>query len=351
MLFRSFALERGYEIIEIEESIWSDRTFNPFEDYVNDLFEKRLQYREEGNETEFVVKLMMNSLYGKFGQRIELDDGGLFKRASTAATAGDLVGSRVIGDWFIETVDQDGEDGIPAHINPMLAAYVTARGRTELYRWFEYVQDHGGRVLYCDTDSVWTDTKLPVDDEKRLGDLDYEGEYDDLYVFGPKMYVADAEDKERKITAKGVPYSQMEQMWEAIQEGRQRIEYSKIAGMREGFRADDYDPIDVIDQSRTVEITKESKRKFRGLPSHERMLTEEQATDPFDMDNLHRELAEEEAARIRRRNHRLGSDAFEGYSVGDRPVSDPEALRDSTLSASENKDALERAREREWKER
>lgn len=349
-----FALERGYEIVDVEESIWSERTFNPFDDYVQDLFDKRLQYRDEDNATEFVVKLMMNSLYGKFGQRIEIDDGGLYKRASKIDSAGDLVGSRVIGDWFIESIDYDDDDegnGIPSYINPMLAAYVTARGRTELYKWFEYVQDAGGRVLYCDTDSVWTDTKLEnVQDDKRLGQLDYEGKYDDLYVFGPKMYVADAEDKETKITAKGVPYSQMQQMWEAIQDGRGKIEYQKIAGMREGFRSDDFDPIDVIDKHRTVRIAKESKRKFRGLPSHERMLDREQVTDPFDMDNLQTELAKSEAARIRSRQRRIGSDSFESQTPGDRPVRDPAAQRDSELTASENKDALERAREREWKE-
>lgn len=344
-----FALERGYEIIEIEESVWSDRTFNPFEGYVSDLFDKRLQYRDEGNATEYVVKLMMNSLYGKFGQKLDMDDGGLFKRASETESVADLVGSTVIGDWFIESVETDDETGIPAHINPLLAAYVTARGRTELYRWFEYVQDNGGRVLYCDTDSVWTDTKLDgVSDDKVLGDLDYEGQYDDLYVFGPKMYVADAEDKDTKITAKGVPYGQMQEMWNAVQDGRTRIDYTKIAGMREGFRSDEYNPIDVVDQHRTVDITKESKRRFVGLPSHERMLDDEQQTEAFCMDNLHRELDKSEAARIKSRQERVTSDAFAAQSVGDRQVTDPVALEDSTLSAAENKDALERAREREW---
>jgi len=343
-----FALEHGYQITEVHESIWGTETRKPFEGYVNDLFSKRLQYRDEGNDTEFVVKLMMNSLYGKFGQRIEIEDGGLYKRMTDVEDVSDLTGSRAYGDWVIEALEGDK---VPSYINPLIAAYVTAEGRKQLYQWFEYVQNQGGRVLYCDTDSVWTDTKLPeVSDEKVLGDLDYEGAYDDLYVFGPKMYVADKED-DTKITAKGVPYGQMQDMWDAIQDGDDRISYEKMASMREGWRADDYDPLEVIETSRKVDIAQESNRKHVGGAGHRTMLSDEVTTEPFNLNNLQQKVAKEKAAVLKQQRLRQGSDAFEAQAVGDKQLEDASAYRDSTLTAGENKEVLWRNRKEKAKDR
>lgn len=346
-----FALERGYRITEYHEGMWSDSSLEPFEDYVETMFDARLEYRKADNPTEWVVKLLMNSLYGKFGQKMDNDRAGVFTPLEEESI-GDLVGSTVLGEWLIEPLDRE-EGDIASYINPLLASYVTAQGRIELFQWFEYAQAQGARVLYCDTDSVWVDKRLEgIEETKELGELDREHatedqqHYDDLYVFGPKTYVAQAGDK-HKITAKGIPYGQMETMWEAIQAGEDRVEFDKLASMREGLRSSDYDALDVIETHKTVDIAAESKRQHDRFTTHETMLTEEVETTAYNMNELAEQRARLEAALLERSRANEELTAFEAQTVGDAALEDAEALRDSTLTAEENKEALWASRRQE----
>lgn len=254
-----FALERGYTLTDIGEQIYTLKSFNPFEGFVNSMFNKRLEYKSEGNPTEAIVKLLMNSLYGKFGQKLENDDGGIYEPIQQKSFD-ELVGKRVKGGWVISPVD-DETGQIPAYINPLIASYVTARGRMELYEWFETAQDKGGEVYYCDTDSIYTNVDLNPKDEKILGKMDYERKLEDLWVFGPKMYVAKPEGKDEfKYTMKGVPTGQMDKMWNAIRNKRNQIEYEKISGMREAIKQG-VKPNEMINRTRTTEVNQATKRK------------------------------------------------------------------------------------------
>lgn len=267
-----FALERGYELVNIGEQIWSKKSFNPFKDYVEDLFDKRLEYRAENNATEIIVKLLMNSLYGKFGQKMDNEDGGVFEPI-TQKSFDEIAGKTVINGWVID--DADDDDYLPSYINPLIASYVTSRGRMELYKWFETAQEMGGQVHYCDTDSIYTDVDLSPDDEKRLGEMDFEGEFDNLWVFGPKMYVCE-KDGDYKQTMKGVPRDEMESMWQAIRQNENEIEYEKISGMREAIRAGN-SPNEMIKRTRAVNIASPTKRVHK---SDGNLVSETVRTDP-----------------------------------------------------------------------
>src|SRR5690606_12960194 len=58
----------GYaEILEGWE-FESDGT-TPFE-WVGDVYQTRAQWKQEGNPSQIALKLLMNSMYGKFAQRV-----------------------------------------------------------------------------------------------------------------------------------------------------------------------------------------------------------------------------------------------------------------------------------------
>jgi len=67
--------------IEIKEIYWfPDDGSRPF-DFVNELYERRAQWKREGNPAQLAAKLGMNSLYGKTAQRV-----GWNKEKGTAPT-------------------------------------------------------------------------------------------------------------------------------------------------------------------------------------------------------------------------------------------------------------------------
>lgn len=254
-----YALERGYEILDIHEQIYATESFNPFADFIDSLYDKRMQYKEEGNESEIIVKLLMNSFYGKLGQRIKNPDGGTYRPIDNMSVK-ELDGVTVLGNgWAVDKTDET--DYFPEYINPILAAYVTAEGRTQLYDWFEKIEGKGGETFYCDTDSVYTDTKLDVGGEKVLGGMDYEGTFDNMWVFGPKFYVVE-KDGDFYKTAKGVPYKVMDDMWQAIRDGKDEIEYHKIAKMREAIRKG-IKPNSEFKTSRSINLDAPTKRKHK----------------------------------------------------------------------------------------
>ena len=66
------ALSIGYKIRPIKQIIYTE-TFKPFDTFVNAFYNKRLEFKKENNAMELVMKLILNSLYGKFAQKEKQD--------------------------------------------------------------------------------------------------------------------------------------------------------------------------------------------------------------------------------------------------------------------------------------
>ena len=61
-----FALENGWGIESIDEIV-SGKAIKPFNNYIDLLYKKRLEMKEQNNPAEKLCKLLMNSLFGRFG--------------------------------------------------------------------------------------------------------------------------------------------------------------------------------------------------------------------------------------------------------------------------------------------
>lgn len=135
----------------------------PFRRYIEYCYAQRAQATHQMDNV--VWKLMMNSLYGKFGQRPELE--------------------MIYQDQFMKIEAEPS----PA-ANVIWAAYVTSYARVRLLSYLRQTS----ACYYTDTDSLFTPDRLPT--SKELGRLKLEGVYTGMEAKGNKMYAIDMDPEE-----------------------------------------------------------------------------------------------------------------------------------------------------------
>jgi len=178
-----------------------------FREYVDYWYPLKVQYKTEGNALYTrMVKLYLNSLYGKFGQRRfvehseELVDHPEITREECYDTS--------TGEHWIEYslfnvfVRQFGKVDT-AYTFTAIAAHVTDYARMKLWKIIKLVGRE--RVLYCDTDSVVLREAdilalSPLRHPTTLGALSVGKRTNTLTINGAKDYVTDD-----GRTVKGVP--------------------------------------------------------------------------------------------------------------------------------------------------
>lgn len=176
------ALELGYTINKVYKSYYYLETIQPFKQYVDDLYKKRQEFKQQGNKIcELIVKLLMNGLYGKFGQRF-------YDKEKTVPIPDsieelELMKSFTIieqGDMKFMRLTHMTIDPSPFCI-PIWASYITGYARIRLYH---YLQSY--RIVYCDTDSAIS--LDPIHTSKNLGEMKFEGEIEDGFIIRSKFY-------------------------------------------------------------------------------------------------------------------------------------------------------------------
>jgi hypothetical protein len=151
-----------------------------------------------GDKRQNIVKILLNSLYGKFAQRVE---GGV----RVLITADDYqnvikhAGSEiyVIGGEPYLAIDKIYPQ--PVYLNLLWASYITAGTRLLLY---EKMKEIDFDVIYCDTDSIHTTqqiTEIP-----GLGGIKLEKQGEVGYYIAPKEYVLFNGNEVVSLKAKGV---------------------------------------------------------------------------------------------------------------------------------------------------
>ncbi|MEM0220171.1 MAG: DNA polymerase [Thermoproteota archaeon] len=166
-----------------------------FKDYVDYFYNIKLEAEKQGDKlTRNFAKLMMNSLYGKFGQRVreltEITYPTIMKYGSI--TAVDLDTQEKYKIYFIngkpyklEKTHKLFYDG-----SISIASHVTAYARMYLY----FLMKTAGldNVYYTDTDSLFVNQRgfenLKPFIGEQLGFLKIEGETDNLIIYGLKDY-------------------------------------------------------------------------------------------------------------------------------------------------------------------
>lgn len=193
--------------VEVEEGYYFPMGLcHPFSDFV-DLCEKT-RARFKKTPTEAVIKLIQNSLYGKFGTRPEgrlviVSYEGFIPKDYSMLFDPDGNGEPIPNMFW-----KDNPKDV-AYMLPHWAAWITAQARLSLDR---YIRIAGAKnVLYIDTDSIKT---TPEGTARILaaqeiigpvyGQLKFEENYETFIALAPKCYAGIVNGKP-KFAYKGIP--------------------------------------------------------------------------------------------------------------------------------------------------
>lgn len=159
---------RYYEIIDSWQFIPESETC-PYKDFIERLYRKRLELKVKNNPMQAPIKIILNSIYGKTGQKV----------------------NRVIGNLF----------------NPVIFAFITGFARAQLYR---FAIDNGlerDTVSFA-TDSICTTKKLDAD-SNQLGKFSFEGSANDVFYLQNGFYRFNGKWKQRgfgKLSGKEIEH-------------------------------------------------------------------------------------------------------------------------------------------------
>ena len=177
-------LEVKTVLIGEDESI-----IKPFESYVDTFY----KYRKSDKGNDVIFKLMLNSLYGKFGQKLERD-----VKVLNSTYEDKEVKSVINADgMFISTYEEVTPFYQSATNRLDVAGKITEQARLTMGNYMNMIREEFGAesVIYTDTDSIITYANLKgskldylLSDDK-LGLLSDEIGYTDSFIcLGQKMY-------------------------------------------------------------------------------------------------------------------------------------------------------------------
>lgn len=215
-----YAKTLGVKVKIIKGVYWSDRA-RVFEEYVLTLFDKRSK-AVKGSVTDILCKLLLNSLYGRFGMEPEKEN-LVFEAGLGTNNEPDFT----VGRGKTKTHLWRQKVTLESYFNVALSAFVTSYGRIHMHKIY---RELGEDLYYTDTDSVYT-TKI-VPSSTLLGGLKYEGACESAVFLLPKTYhlefgapVFDKGLADKKLGIKGE--------WVTKKTVMKGFEYRKIKGFTE----------------------------------------------------------------------------------------------------------------------
>jgi hypothetical protein len=152
--------------------------------------------KADKNPMELVVKLLLNSLYGKFGQK--------FKDRENVIHKSQITPEMISADMRLSDISGTDYYSVKEEVAPSLfcipiwAVYITAYARIKLYDYIAHSDP-----IYFDTDSIITKNEIPVSSE--LGEMKLESKLKKCVVVKPKFYFYVNDKDEFKSRIKGMP--------------------------------------------------------------------------------------------------------------------------------------------------
>ena len=255
------ALTLGYIIKKVHTSYYFLKTCFPFRDYVKELYRERKYYQSAGSSVEKIIKLLMNGLYGKFGQKFINRDRWI-PMPETIEEFNELIKKypdvEEINEYL--RIKQKFTEPKPFCV-PIWALYTTAYARLKLFSLL-----NKSSPAYCDTDSIIT--KHSLDTSLRLGDLKLEDRIKYGILIKPKFYGFRNDKGEEKVRIKGLS-SDM-----SIENLRNfsinpTMTFNKFCKFKEGLRRG-FIPNEIIDVTKTFSL-EDNKRVWPEMFSMENL--------------------------------------------------------------------------------
>jgi hypothetical protein len=189
-----YAKTQGVKVLKTGRGLLFKNGGSIFKDYIETLYKMRLDAKKKDDGvTDVLAKLLMNSLYGRFGLRVE----GREQIVEDTGAEGQLP--------FLEVLKKGGHSSRISKVktklnsfnNVSIAAWVTSLARITMHK--QYVKC-GKNLWYTDTDSLFTIANLG--DSGELGKLKKEYSVKKACFILPKTYVVE-NDTIHKVVMKG----------------------------------------------------------------------------------------------------------------------------------------------------
>jgi len=147
-----------YSILDSYQFI-PETTNYPFKEFVEKMYQKRMKLKQQCNSLELPFKIILNSIYGKTGQKVKGRIGNMF--------------------------------------NPVLFSFITGFARAQLYK---FVLDNKleKEVVSFATDSICTTRNLDVDSDS-LGAFSFDKSADDVFYLQNGFYRFNGTWKQRGL--------------------------------------------------------------------------------------------------------------------------------------------------------
>lgn len=173
-----------------------------FQDFVRKLYRLRDNKEPDYNESvAYVAKIMLNSLYGKFATNT-LREKIIYVGETDERPEGGIPANPDDPDCSIYRVEEEID---APYIAPQIAAHITALSRLHLHDLMSESLARGGKLAYCDTDSIQTTADMHDICSSGIGGLKDEGGgviYTGEYL-QPKLYMLSGDDGSHKVVMKG----------------------------------------------------------------------------------------------------------------------------------------------------
>jgi len=279
-----YAESLGVDIRRITKAVVFKEEREIFTDYVRRFW----QMKNEGTGAKrTVAKLLLNSLYGKFGQRSEYSNIVGPNEAMERLKAGESIEvfDREMGLYIAS------EKARRDFIRPEIAAYITSRARISLHKGMNYLENSGYTVYYCDTDSIITDFRgVCLDREfrsgKAMGEWEREKEIDLGVFIAPKTYILKRPDGTEEVALKGIPMESAKGLTledaRALVTGKRKratMKVKRLVGLGEVSRRLDTRKARhrfrlLVSRERSVKVNTDKRRKGVGFKTNPRRLKE-----------------------------------------------------------------------------
>lgn len=214
----------NYKILKSFQFI-PDKEFFPFKDFIEKMYAKRLQLKQNKNHLQLPFKIILNSIYGKTGERIRFKIGNLF--------------------------------------NPVIFATITGITRAQLY---EFVCKNGleKEIVSFATDSICLTKKLDID-STNLGEFSFDNEADDVFVLQNGINRFNDKWKQRGLGRLGSKVIENLETYEKDGKLIMKIKLLRSARLRSSILQDNISEIGKIKEyEREVNLNADRKRFWLG---------------------------------------------------------------------------------------
>lgn len=277
-----YAREIGYTVTLFSGYLF-DKKESPFGDFVSALFNSRSKAKKEGNEAlSYVYKILMNSLYGRFGINpkstiTEICDTEEYKRLLRFK---DFIFTDVLTEnchvvsYHSNTVNDAWDP--PKNSAVQLAAAITSYARIYMHPYTSREDSY-----YTDTDSVVLSKPLPEElvSSSILGKFKLEARIREGFFLAPKAYSFLPYEGEGVVRYKGAAKDHITHEWFRSQyydpDRRQKVNNFRI----------DWHVLNIVKKDLSMEIGIDMDSKRVSLKNEEGLWVD---SEPYDINDISR---------------------------------------------------------------